>query len=348
MVLDHAVTVSLFPFGHVDIQGANSQRHNRDGDQNVIGMANGPTTTQILPIGPTATQILPGAIRELFFSDSEMEKREKMLSFVASEVPVMEIAVPGYIRKRIKSSDPARHTTTAIVIWLCDLHKHGWTLNGKFDASDFGITHLGILKGEKHLMNKLKRLGGRMRWKDMEAGADMIKHAVYSDGLLVGLPADTEDLILLMRNFKRKNYFLIRFHICHDNEVKKSYLFVLMYNRLMVIQVIDKVKYGRIINKIRCGSKNWISRANENLNHRQDHFAKDDSIDIGSWQADLPVATAESAQLAAVFGADQVEHMYSIIAPKMLCRFQKAMHKEGELSKMTWYEDCWVVRLLRE
>jgi hypothetical protein len=83
-------------------------------------------------------------------------------------------------------------------------------------------------------MNKLKRLGGRMRWKDMEAGTGMIEHAVYSDGLLVGLPADTWDLILLMRNFRRKNYFLIRFHVCHDTEVKKHFLFVMMYNWLMV------------------------------------------------------------------------------------------------------------------
>jgi hypothetical protein len=30
-------------------------------------------------------------------------------------------------------------------------------------------------------MNKLKRLGGRMRWKDMEAGTGMIEHAVRYD-----------------------------------------------------------------------------------------------------------------------------------------------------------------------
>lgn len=53
------------------------------------------------------------------------------------------------------------------------------------------------------------------------------------------------------------------------------------------------------------------------------------------------------AQLAAGFGADQVEHMCSIIAPKMLCRFQKAMHEEGELSDTKWYDECRVV-LIRE
>ncbi|RLN40443.1 uncharacterized protein C2845_PM01G28510 [Panicum miliaceum] len=190
---------------------------------------------------------------------------------------------------------------------------------------------VGELKGEKHLLNKLKRLGGQMRWKDMEAGADMIEHAVYFDGLLVGLPVDTKNLILLMRNFKRKNYFLIKFHIFHDNEAMKSAVFVVMYNRLMVIQALDNAKYRRIVNKIQCGMKNRIDRAKKNLNHGQAHFVKGDSVDIWSREVGLVAAMAASKKLAAagtagaqppplqqVVGADQAEHMYSVIVPKML------------------------------
>lgn len=326
----------------------------------------GPAATQILPVRPAATQIIPADIRVLFFIVPRIEKREKLLSFVASKVPVMEISIPGDTRKYVKSSDPARHTTTAIVHWLCDLHNHGWTLDGQFDASDFGITRLGALKGEIHLMNKLKKLGGRMRWKDMEAGANMIEHAVYFDGLLVGLPVDTENLISLMRNFKRKKYFLIKFHICHDNEAMKYSVFVVMYNRLMVIQALDNVKYRRIINKIQCGMKNRIDRSKKNLNHGQAHFVKDDSVDIWSRQVGLVAAIAASEKLAAskklvaagtagaqppppqqAVVADQAEHMYSVIVPKMLCQFQKAMHMEGELHNLGWYEES-LVRLIRK
>ena len=81
------------------------------------------------------------------------------------------------------------------------------------------------------------------------------------------------------------------------------------------------------------------------------------TVDIWSRQVGLVAAIAASEKLAAskklvaagtagaqppppqqAVVADQAEHMYSVIVPKMLCQFQKAMHMEGELHNLGWYE----------
>jgi hypothetical protein len=92
----------------------------------------------------------------LFFFHPAIERRESMLEFANSVVPVTAVNIPGHgnITYR-KSSDEARKCTAALVHWLADLHSHGYCLNGNIQSSDFGISLTGSLRGELHLLQKV-------------------------------------------------------------------------------------------------------------------------------------------------------------------------------------------------
>lgn len=188
-----------------------------------------------------------------------------MLCFVGLEPPVSEIFVPGDTRTCKKISDPSRKSTHAIVQFFIELHALGWSLGGNFKSSDFGITHYGFLRGEKSLLPKLKKIKSKARYKDLCSLADVIENGIYAKAKAIGLPADLEDFLWLLRNFKQNLYYpLLEMHVSHYNELRKSDLFGNMYNTLETIRILDNKKYGNIVGKILCGRQNWISKAKRN------------------------------------------------------------------------------------
>lgn len=186
-----------------------------------------------------------------------------MLQFASSVVPpVTEVAVPGDAnRKYRRSSDPARLSSAALVHWISDFHAIGFSLDGAIQASDFGIAHDGCLRGEQQLLQKVKKVSGDRRKKDMKSVGLIIQSAIYDS---VRPNADVRDLLFLLRHFKERYYPLIRHHICHESENTKSAIFTRMFTRLMVIRYLNATKYGSIVSKLPYAD-DWFDRVMGNI-----------------------------------------------------------------------------------
>lgn len=83
----------------------------------------------------------------LFFLDPAVERWESMARFATS------ISLDA--RKYIRSSDPTRHTISALIDWINDLHGLIYSLDGDVNGSDFAVTHRACLKGEQYLIQKV-------------------------------------------------------------------------------------------------------------------------------------------------------------------------------------------------
>ncbi|RLN08162.1 uncharacterized protein C2845_PM11G21960 [Panicum miliaceum] len=182
-----------------------------------------------------------------------------MLEFAKSAAPVMVVDVPGHGNVTHKRSpDEARKCTAALVHWLADLHYHGYCLKGKMQASDFGISLTGCVRGEKHLLEKVREMKGKKKRmkKDMNAGADIIEQEIYDS---IQPNPDVAHLVFLLRKFEQSYYPLLRSHICHFREVKLSAIYTKMYDHLMTLKIADKSKYDAILMQLPYAS-DWISK----------------------------------------------------------------------------------------
>nr|TKV90587.1 hypothetical protein SEVIR_9G039100v2 [Setaria viridis] len=213
---------------------------------------------------PAAPQAIPDDVLQLFFKDATTQMKQSLLQYVRAGPHTILTTVPGDTRKYKKRSDHARLATSAKVSWYYDLHFLGWSLEGNARHHEFGIDHLGYLKGHTTLLKSLKKVSLNGRSKDMLTCANCIEHAIHPSSPSVTLPEDLMQLIHLLRNFDPKYYPLVLGHVCHEVEAVKCALYVKMFNRLMVLKRANITTYFKIMKALPY-SNVWISEASKNV-----------------------------------------------------------------------------------
>lgn len=187
------------------------------------------------------------------------------MHYVTFCAPVTEVDVPGDANRRYKqSSNRARFSTTALVDWVLGVHKFGFSFDGAILSSDFGVSHRGFLKGERHLLQKVKKvkeLTENMMRKDMQSVAVIIKIVIFG----ADQPnIEVEDLLRLLNNFSYAEIPLIRNHLCHESDNNKTACFIKAYDWLMVLKSMDPTKYNSIVNQIPYAT-DWVARVMDNI-----------------------------------------------------------------------------------
>lgn len=217
-------------------------------------------------IGPRKNALgydIPVAVLDMFLHDEAAQLRESIDELVKKSNPVMDEEVPGDTRTCRNAADNSRKLTKALIGWVALLHKYGFATDGKLQSEDFGISHCGVLKGTHNLLDSLIPANDTNKSKDMDAVADVIEHKVFVTGTFGALPADFANLVLELRSFNSTLYDLVQRHVALELGTRKLSLFTVMYDRLMILKVLNNAMYGRILQAIPL--TNWLHNAMKNI-----------------------------------------------------------------------------------
>ncbi|CAL5090841.1 unnamed protein product [Urochloa decumbens] len=328
--------------------------------------AKDPSVAKVPPASMKAKELL----WELFTSDKESKSYSKLLDYMKGEDSVVEVDVPGCDPdlRHLKSTDLARLLTLSILEWFSWLHSAGWSLNGEISSDDIFLAPLGHAKMKKGKMKLLKRCKVKRRAKDMNAVANVIQGGIFRSG---DIPYDIQHLLWLLRHFRSYYANLLLNHSSLLNESANLFLIRTIPQRLRQLSKLDPAKYRRIISKVpycKMDQDHWKLRCQQNQYlmkilepesplsvQAQPTLAPPNgtqppvALQISSIGPDydnntsgllkflwdcywniIDYSVGEVQEKKVVF--PQLHQMFSVAFPQVICRCQKAMLMENELS----------------
>ncbi|CAN6173875.1 unnamed protein product [Urochloa humidicola] len=274
-------------------------------------------------------------------------------------------------QRHLKSTDLAKLLALRILQWFSWLHSAGWSFNGEISSDDIFLTPLGHAKVKKGRMKLLKRCKVKRREKDMNAVANVIQDGIFKSGdipydiqhllwLLQHFRSYYADLLLNHSSLLNEsaNLFLIR---CISQRLRQlSKLDPAKYKR-----IISKVPYCKMDQdhwKLRCQQNQYLMKILEPESplsvQAEPTLASPTgtqppvALQISSIGPDYDNSTSGLLKLlwdcywniieysvgevegkkVVLFKFPQLQHMFSVAFPQVICRCQKAMFMENELS----------------